>query len=321
MKEQLMHKKESNDLFFEVAPNVWGTKDIFVNMYIVRNPEDNTWVLIDTGLKSSAAKIRKMAEFLFGPESKPEAILLTHGHFDHVGSMMQLAAEWDITVYCHYLELPYLSGKSSYPPPDPSVGGGLMASVSWLYPKKPINAEGFLQILPPDGSVPFLPDWKYIYTPGHAPGHVSYFRQRDRVLIAGDAVVTTKAESAMSVLVNEKKIVSGPPKYFTYDWKAAEISVRNIADLEPRIIASGHGKPMSGKDMQVQLNNLAIYFRDMAVPDHGRYIDDPAVADANGVRYVPPKEKTYTAMIAAVGLALAIATTTWIILSKRKRTV
>jgi glyoxylase-like metal-dependent hydrolase (beta-lactamase superfamily II) len=321
MGQQLMHNKERNDLYFEVAQNVWGTKDIFVNMYIVRNPEENTWVLIDTGLKSSAAKIKKMAELLFSPESKPEAILLTHGHFDHVGSMMQLAAEWDVNVYCHYLELPYLSGKSSYPPPDPSVGGGLMTSASWLYPKNPINAEGFLQILPPDGSVPFLPDWKYIYTPGHAPGHVSFFRERDRVLISGDAVVTTKAESAMSVVVSEKKVLSGPPKYFTYDWTAAEISVRNIADLEPRIIAAGHGKPMSGRELQVQLVNLALHFKEMAVPDHGRYIDDPAVADATGVRYVPPKAKTYTAILTIAGLALAVAATTWILLSRKKRTV
>ena len=141
MGEQLIHKKENNTLYFEVAQDVWGTKDIFVNMYIVRNPEDNTWVLVDTGLKSSAAKIKKMAEALFGPDSKPQAILLTHGHFDHIGSMMQLAAEWDVTVYCHYLELPYLSGKSAYPPADPSVGGGLMSSASWLYPKSPVNAK------------------------------------------------------------------------------------------------------------------------------------------------------------------------------------
>ena len=56
MKEQLMHNKEKQSLYFQVAADVWGTKDIFVNMYIIRNPNDNKWVLVDAGLKSSAAK-------------------------------------------------------------------------------------------------------------------------------------------------------------------------------------------------------------------------------------------------------------------------
>ena len=44
-------------------------------------------------------------------------------------------------------------------------------------------------------SVPGLPDWECIPTPGHTPGHVSFFRPRDRVLIAGDAVLTVQLNS------------------------------------------------------------------------------------------------------------------------------
>src|SRR5690606_1545908 len=118
------------------------------------------------------------------------------------------------------------------------------AKMAWLYPKKLINVEARLNILPPDGKVPFLSEWTYIYTPGHAPGHVSYFRKSDRVLIAGDAVVTTVQKSVLSVMTQKKKL-SGPPKYFTYDWEASKHSVMAIADLKPELIASGHGKPMS----------------------------------------------------------------------------
>lgn len=318
MKEETMQPQERQSLYFDVAPGIWGTKDVFVNMYIVRNEHSGNWVLIDTGLKSSAPKIRKMAAHLFGEDARPAAILLTHGHFDHTGSLLRLAEDWNVPIYCHYLELPYLSGKSSYPPPDSSVNGGLMAKMAWMYPKKPINVDGRLNILPPDGSVPFLDGWRYIYTPGHAPGHVSFFRDADRVLIAGDAVVTTIQESVMSVMMQKKKL-TGPPKYFTYDWSAARNSVLAIADLHPEIIATGHGKPMSGPEMQAALHNLSRHFDELAIPKHGRYVDDPAVIDASGVMYVPPKEKAFPWLLITLGSALLTVSAITIAVAIRRR--
>ena len=46
------------------------------------------------------------------------AIVMTHGHFDHVGALEDLAEEWDTPVDAHPLEHPYLDGKASYPPGD-----------------------------------------------------------------------------------------------------------------------------------------------------------------------------------------------------------
>src|SRR3954466_12285890 len=154
------------NFYFNVAPHVWGMKDIFVNIYMIQNEDEKSWVLVDTGLKTSAGKIKRMAASLFGENNKPKCIVLTHGHFDHVGSLAKLEEEWGVPVYAHYLELPYLTGKSHYPPADPNVGGGLMSTASSFYPKGPVNVKN-LHILPPDGSVPFLPGWKYIHTPGH----------------------------------------------------------------------------------------------------------------------------------------------------------
>ncbi len=318
MKEQVTHK-EKLSLYFDVAENVWGTKDIFVNMYFIRNPDDDTWVLVDAGLKSSYAKIKKVAAELFGADSKPSCIILTHGHFDHTGSLKKLADEWNSPIYCHYLELPYLSGRSSYPPPDPSVGGGLMSTVSWVYPRKAINVEDHLHILPPNESVPNLPQWKYIYTPGHAPGHVSLYRAKDKVLIAGDAFVTTRSESAMSIM-NQTRKISGPPKYFTYDWEAARNSVRRLADLNPHVVATGHGKPMSGDDMKIALTNLAAHFDEEALPKKGRYLKEPAVTDAYGVRYLPPKEKrSATSWLVLLGIGLTVAAATYLIVQQQKK--
>jgi glyoxylase-like metal-dependent hydrolase (beta-lactamase superfamily II) len=286
MKKEKIAKKNLYLDCFNVAAGVWGLRDFFVNIYMIHNPVEDNWVLVDAGFKSSAPKIRRMAEHLFWPDTRPSAIVLTHAHFDHVGSLNTLAEEWEVPVYAHAMEKPYLTGLSSYPPPDPSVGGGLLSAISWAYPRGPIDIEQRLQILPLDGSIPGLPEWKYIYTPGHSPGHISLYRQYDGVLLAGDAFVTTKQESALSVIL-QTKILSGPPKYFTCNWTQASNSVRTLAELDPEIVATGHGKPMAGNEMRRSLHNLADHFEELAKPAQGRYIDEPALVNEQGVQYVP----------------------------------
>jgi len=272
-------------------------------MYLIHNPSHNKWVLVDTGLKTSAGKIHKVAEHLFWPDSKPAAIILTHAHFDHVGSLRKLADEWDVPIYAHSLERPYLTGVSSYPPPDPTVGGGLMSLLSFIYPKGPIDVSDRLLALPDDGTIPDLPEWRYYHTPGHAPGHISLFRQRDRLLLAGDAFVTTNQESAISVLLQKRKM-HGPPKYFTYNWISAERSVKTLADLEPEIAATGHGSPMAGEELRQTLHHLADNFREIAVPVSGRYIEEPALVNYDGVQFTPPS-KNKKLILAVAGITTA----------------
>ncbi len=281
--------------YFEVAHGVWGMKDTFVNFYMIRDNTSGKWMLVDTGLKWSAKGIKKMAVEIFG-EHPPSAIILTHGHFDHVGSVKSLAAYWNIPVYAHAMEMPFLTGKSAYPPPDPSVGGGLMASMSFIYPKSPVNISEYLHELPSDNSIPGMPEWNYIHTPGHAPGHISLFRQVDHLLIAGDAFVTTKSESALATIF-QTPVLSGPPKYFTYDWEQARKSLKTLMNLAPAIIATGHGKTMHGEDVLMELINLYNHFDILAIPDSGRYIPQPAITDATGTVWVPPSRKIKTSIL------------------------
>jgi glyoxylase-like metal-dependent hydrolase (beta-lactamase superfamily II) len=305
MENQLIQQTLSSS--FTVAPGVWGKKDTFVNYYMIKDDQSNSWALIDSGLKWSASSIKKMATEIFGPHSRPAAIILTHGHFDHVGSVLTLAKEWDVPVYAHKMEIPFLTGKSSYPPADPSVGGGLMASMSFLYPTSPIDLAEYVQGLPDDNSIPGFPEWKYIFTPGHSPGHISLFREKDKVLIAGDAFVTTQAESAVSALTGIPKI-SGPPKYLTINWASAKLSVIKLAALDPEVIATGHGRPMSGKEMRLELNNLSRHFDSLAVPSQGRYVNEPVIADANGVQYIPAANEKVPGAIKTLGIAAALLT-------------
>ena len=88
--------------------------------------------------------------------------------------------------------------------------------------------------LPGEGSelsLAEMPGWKLIHTPGHTPGHVSFFRESDRTLLVGDAFCTTKAESFFAANLFQPAELHGPPSYFTSDWGATKVSVRKLAGL------------------------------------------------------------------------------------------
>jgi glyoxylase-like metal-dependent hydrolase (beta-lactamase superfamily II) len=287
--------------FYEVAPDVGGLRQLMVNVFFIGEPGSSDWTLVDAGLYGSAEPIMREAARRFGPNARPRNILLTHGHFDHVGALKTLARTWGVDVFAHSLEMPYLTGRSSYPPPDPTVGGGAMAWSASLYPKRPIDARPFVKPLPNDGSVPGLAEWRWLHTPGHAPGHVSFFRERDRALIAGDAFVTTRQESLSSV-INQTPELNGPPAYFTPDWDSARDSVKHLAALNPEVVATGHGVPMRGERMRQELHVLADNFDLIARPAHGRYVNEPALAGINGVTSVPPPTPLQTALLAGAAV-------------------
>lgn len=253
----------------EVASDIYALTVQVVNLCFVG--DENNWVLIDAGMPRSHQTILNAVKERFG--TKPKAIILTHGHFDHVGGIVELVKEWDVPVYAHPLEIPYLTGEKSYPKPDATVEGGLVARMSPFFPNEPIQLGNYVKSLPMDGSVPTLKDWRWIHTPGHTPGHISLFRESDQALIAGDAVITVKQDSLFKVLVQEKEL-NGPPRYFTTDWKAAYKSIQKLQKLQPNVLVTGHGLPMKGEELKNSLKELVSTFHKTAIPKYGKYVEE-----------------------------------------------
>lgn len=254
-------------------------KDVFyytnqiVNVVFVGSVENEQWVLIDAGMPGSADKIIAEAESRFPLNKKPAAIILTHGHFDHVGGIVKLIEEWNVPIYAHPLEFPFLTGEKDYPEPDSSVQGGVLAKLAFIYPHKATDISKFLHPLPEDGTVPAMPGWRWIHTPGHSPGHVSFFRDSDKTLVAGDAFITVRQDSLYKVLV-QKAEVNGPPRYLTPDWPSAWESVKKLEALHPEVAVTGHGTAMEGDELKEGLKNLSEHFDRLAIPEYGKFVEN-----------------------------------------------
>ena len=232
------------------------------NVYFVQS--ESGWVLIDTGTTGCAPTIQAAADRLFGPDARPVAILLTHDHPDHAGSALPLARSWAVDVLVHPDEMPIVLGgmaafKRFANPLDRWLILPLMQMMGAERARATTARASFKEVarrLDRGESPPGLPDWRVILTPGHTPGHVAFFRLRDRVLIAGDALLTVDVNSPLGLLTRRQK-VSGPPWYVTWDRALAKRSLAALARLEPHALGGGHGVRMSGPETAAKVRDLA----------------------------------------------------------------
>ncbi|MFF2089842.1 MBL fold metallo-hydrolase [Paenibacillus sp. NPDC058174] len=169
--------------------------------------------IIDAGLPFMGKAILREARKL----GKVKAVLLTHGHGDHVGGLPYIAREEHIPVYAHKIELPYIEGEIPFPgkkKPENLVGAGLV---------QPLPTDENNQLLPIQGLIPYL-------TPGHSPGHVVYYHPVDSVLISGDLFTSKRGK------------LQKPAKIFTPDMTEAIASGVIVKKLRPSLVSITHSK-------------------------------------------------------------------------------
>lgn len=204
-----------------------------VNCYFVE--EENELTLIDAALPYSAKSIIKAAENIGKPITR---IIITHAHNDHIGALDTLKELLPHSkVYISSRDGLLLGGNSTLLPNEKNtpIRGGL-----------PKNIKTKPDVLLEEGDR--VGSLEVIATPGHTPGSISLFDTRNRSLIAGDALVT-----------RGKLIVSGMlnplfpfPAFATWDKETALKSAKKLSNLNPSLLAVGHGKML--KQPQERLN-------------------------------------------------------------------
>jgi glyoxylase-like metal-dependent hydrolase (beta-lactamase superfamily II) len=294
-----------------LAPQVWRIPTVgrdYVNSFAFTD-DDGSVTLVDCGLAKAPPRIVAGLAAIGKRPADVTRILLTHVHPDHAGGAAEMSRQTGADVWVHEGDHPsatsgtvaqkadqrFLLGRLFSRLPDPRFEP---------FTPGPLLRDG--EVLPVAGGL------QVVHTPGHSPGHVSFFRLSDLSLIAGDAVTTTKQESMFSVMT-QKQELNGPPAYFTIDWEKARRSVATLASLKPALVATGHGQPMRGDHIAGALADLARDFDRRAKPKHGRYVAVPAQTDESGVLTLPPPPRSSGLRWGALsGVAAAAFAGTWL---------
>lgn len=223
----------------EIIKNIHLIPDVIANPYLIVDSDGLT--LIDTGIPGSEKKILHYISNLGYQPRDLKRILITHADFDHTGSLAALKKMSGALVYANAIEAKAIAtGWSSRYPKPRKWTSRILYTLGYPFTRTaPVQIDQQLM----DGqTMDVLDGLQVISTPGHTPGHLSFFVPSLGVLFTGDSVVSDDNGLYRSVEDN------------TWDHEAAIRSVRHQARLGALIVCPGHGpvvRSASGKFPQV----------------------------------------------------------------------
>ncbi|MGG2065539.1 MBL fold metallo-hydrolase [Bacillus sp. S14(2024)] len=211
--------------------------------------DNETAILIDTGMPGQLDQIRTAMNDAGVPFEKLKAVIVTHQDLDHIGSLPEIlqAATNQIDVYAHELDKPYIEGifpliKTNPEHMNKEAWASLPKEMQFLYknpPKSKVDhslEDG--QLLPYCGGI------QVIYTPGHTPGHVSLYLKKSKTLVAGDAMICVDGS------------LQGPVQRTTLDMNTALASLQKYLNFDIESVICYHGGICINAPKE-QIQNLA----------------------------------------------------------------
>lgn len=205
-----------------LAPGVWRLKEIpapTINVYLAED------VLIDAGRTWDK---RRIFSELDGREIS--MLALTHVHPDHQGAAKDVCEARKVPLACHAEDVDAMEGRR--PVQEASATNPVNRFIAKIWQGPPHEVGRVLQ----DGDE--VAGFRVVHTPGHARGHVVYFRESDRVAICGDVIRNMSYATGLPG-------IKEPPPVFTYDMAENRRSIRKLAELNPSLILPGHGPAVS----------------------------------------------------------------------------
>jgi len=202
----------------EVAEGVWLLESFpryWVNVYLAGN------VLIDAATRWARPRIFRDLR-----GRSLHQLALTHCHPDHQGVARALCQRFRVPLACHELEASAVEGKAPMQPDNRILQLG-----RWALAGPSQRVDRLLR----DGDE--LAGFRVIHAPGHTPGHCIYFRESDRVTLAGDLLANIH-------FLTGRPGLREPPWFFSADPARNRQSIRLLADLNPSLVCFGHGPPL-----------------------------------------------------------------------------
>jgi hydroxyacylglutathione hydrolase len=229
-----------------VADGVWllrGGLLRTMNVYLVEEPDGSGVTVFDSGEKGMAAPIVAAAR-RFGGITR---VVLGHGDTDHRGSAPALRAYAD--VLCHPDAIPHAQGTGGRDywrpdelPPDVRLLHGFLHRFVW--DGGPVHIDGTVH----EGDE--VAGFEVVGLPGHAPGQIGLWRERDRVAVVSDCFYVTDMHG-------RPQPPAVPLDPYNFDTAQAKRSIAKLAALDPKVVCPGHLGPLSGEDVVEQLEAAA----------------------------------------------------------------